>query len=78
DEDGLKALQDNEQIVFQYASASGDVHVGANPNGSVFNIAGISNEVGNVVGMMPHPERASEAILGGDDGLQLFRSVLEV
>lgn len=77
DEDGLKALQDREQIVFQYASASGDVNVGANPNGAVFNIAGISNEAGNVVGMMPHPERAAEAILGGDDGLAVFRSVLD-
>jgi phosphoribosylformylglycinamidine synthase len=54
----------------------GEVTVGANPNGSVHNIAGICNEAGNVVGMMPHPERAAESILGSVDGLALFESVL--
>ncbi len=76
DDDGLERLQDNAQIVFQYANAMGEVTVGANPNGSVHNIAGICNEAGNVVGMMPHPERAAESILGSVDGLALFESVL--
>lgn len=76
DDDGLKRLQDNAQIVFQYANAKGEVTVGANPNGSVHNIAGICNEAGNVVGMMPHPERAAEGVLGSRDGLAIFESVL--
>lgn len=77
-EDELRALQDHDQIVFQYASAAGEVNEGANPNGSALNIAGICNRAGNVVGMMPHPERAAEAILGNDRGAALFRSVIEV
>lgn len=68
DEATLACLQANNQIVFTYQT---------NPNGSVGDIAGIVNEAGNVLGMMPHPERASEAILGSADGLKLFQSILE-
>lgn len=64
----LASLKENNQIVFSYAN---------NPNGSVADIAGIVNEQGNVLGMMPHPERAVEALLGCDDGLKLFKSMLE-
>lgn len=68
DADGLKKLQDNDQIVFRYVQ---------NPNGSLDDIAGISNKKGNVLGLMPHPERVSESILGGEDGRRLFESALE-
>lgn len=67
DEATLKTLRANGQIVFTYQD---------NPNGSVADIAGITNEAGNVLGMMPHPERAVEALLGATDGLPLFRSML--
>ncbi|CDQ20623.1 phosphoribosylformylglycinamidine synthase subunit PurQ [Halobacillus karajensis] len=67
DEQTLRELRDNNQIVFTYDQ---------NPNGSVGNIAGIMNEKGNVLGMMPHPERAVEALLGHDDGRRLFESIL--
>jgi phosphoribosylformylglycinamidine synthase len=73
----LSALEREGQVVFRYADASGAVTPQANPNGSVNNIAGIVNRHGNVLGMMPHPERCCEPELGGTDGLQLFRSVLE-
>lgn len=69
DGETLKQLQDNHQIVFRYAG-------GDNPNGSIANIAGIVNQAGNVLGMMPHPERAVEDILGFTDGLRLFESML--
>ncbi|KRL03162.1 phosphoribosylformylglycinamidine synthase subunit PurQ [Liquorilactobacillus capillatus] len=65
----LEKLERNGQVVFRYA--------GENPNGSLNNIAGITNEQGNVLGMMPHPERAVEALLGNEDGLRLFKSILE-
>lgn len=68
DEAGLAKLEANRQIVFRYA--------GDNPNGSVADIAGICNEAGNVVGMMPHPERAAEALLGSTDGQQIFRALI--
>jgi len=77
DPDGLKALQDNGQIVFQYCDRAGRVTPEANPNGSVANIAGIINRAGNVLGMMPHPERASEDALGSHDGRLLFESAIE-
>jgi phosphoribosylformylglycinamidine synthase len=77
----LKRLEENGQVVFRYCSEAGDVTEGANPNGSRNNIAGVINESGNVLGMMPHPERASEACLGSTDGkgvfLSVFQSVLE-
>lgn len=67
DDAGLKRLEKNRQIVLRYTN---------NPNGSVANIAGIINEKGNVLGLMPHPERACEEILGGVDGLKLWKSLL--
>ncbi|MDL4842017.1 phosphoribosylformylglycinamidine synthase subunit PurQ [Aquibacillus rhizosphaerae] len=67
DDATLDQLKENNQIVFTYAS---------NPNGSINDIAGIINEAGNVLGMMPHPERAVESLLGSADGLELFKSVL--
>ncbi len=73
----LSRLEQNGQVVFRYSDPSGVVLPGFNPNGSVHSIAGICNAAGNVLGMMPHPERCCEAELGGTDGLQLFRSVLE-
>lgn len=76
DDEGLKALKENGQILFQYCDEKGEVTQEANPNGSLLNIAGISNQKGNVVGLMPHPERMSEAILGGEDGKTLFESLL--
>jgi phosphoribosylformylglycinamidine synthase len=67
DENTLKGLEDNSQIVFRYED---------NPNGSIADIAGITNKAGNVLGMMPHPERASEDIVGGHDGRYIFESVV--
>jgi phosphoribosylformylglycinamidine synthase len=77
DDSTLKELEDNNQIVFRYSDAIGNVNEAANPNGSLLNIAGICNKQGNVIGMMPHPERAAEKILGGTDGLRLFEGILE-
>ncbi|QYX33345.1 phosphoribosylformylglycinamidine synthase subunit PurQ [Sphaerospermopsis torques-reginae] len=68
DKDTLAAIEDNGQVVFRYH--------GENPNGSLNNIAGICNLQGNVLGMMPHPERAADAVLGNTDGLQLFTGLL--
>jgi phosphoribosylformylglycinamidine synthase len=68
DEETLAKLKDNNQIVFTYEQ---------NPNGSLIDIAGIVNEKGNVLGMMPHPERAVDDLLGGADGLKLFRSIVK-
>ena len=76
DADTLAALKRGSQIVFRYATADGQVTRAANPNGSVENIAGVINEDGTVLGLMPHPERASEPAMGGTDGLLLLQSVL--
>ncbi len=76
DADTIKRLEDNNQVVFRYANPQGEVTVEANPNGSINNIAGIINEKGNVLGMMPHPERYSDKILGCDDGLVIFKSIV--
>jgi phosphoribosylformylglycinamidine synthase subunit PurQ / glutaminase len=77
DEEGLKSLQDHDQIAFQYAGPEGRLADEYNPNGSVGHIAGITNVAGNVLGMMPHPERACETILGNTDGLSLFAAIAE-
>jgi len=77
DPDGLKELQDNEQVVFRYSDADGNATPEANFNGSKDNIAGIMNKRGNVLGMMPHPERAVENILGSEDGRLIFQSMLD-
>ena len=75
-EDGLKRLKENGQIVFRYCDSQGNVIPEANPNGSLENIAGICNKAKNVLGMMPHPERASESILGSEDGKYVFGSIV--
>lgn len=72
----LSHLEERGQVVFRYCDEAGRTLPEANPNGSANNIAGLVNERGNVLGMMPHPERCAEAVLGGEDGLLLFRSLL--
>jgi len=72
----LRQLRERDQIVFRYATEAGEITPGANPNGSIWNIAGVSNEEGTVVGLMPHPERAAETTVGSTDGLLLFHSLL--
>ncbi|MFN3422654.1 MAG: phosphoribosylformylglycinamidine synthase subunit PurQ, partial [Armatimonadota bacterium] len=76
DDGTLKQLESKGQIVFRYCNPDGQITDEANPNGSVSNIAGIINERGNVLGMMPHPERASESLLGSSDGLLIWQSIL--
>lgn len=76
DNDTLKSLCDNNQIVFQYCDQSGIVNDKSNPNGSLMNIAGIINKSGNVLGMMPHPERACDELLGNTDGILIFKSLI--
>lgn len=75
DEQTLAQLRDGEQIIFEYCDESGEPGSEANPNGSVANIAGVANEHGNVVGMMPHPERCSDELLGNIDGRTLFEAL---
>jgi phosphoribosylformylglycinamidine synthase len=74
--DVIDRLERNRQVIFRYVTESGLVTDEANPNGSIHNIAGITNEARNVVGLMPHPERACELAVGSADGLVLFQSVL--
>ena len=76
DDEALAKLRADDQILFQYATETGDLTDEANPNGSLLNIAGICNKGRNVCGMMPHPERASENVLGADDGRRVFESML--
>ena len=76
DDATLKSLFANRQVLFTYSDADGQATPGSNPNGSARNIAGIVNRAGNVLGLMPHPERASESILGSDDGRGVFESIL--
>ncbi|BDQ02418.1 phosphoribosylformylglycinamidine synthase subunit PurQ [Ignavibacterium sp.] len=75
-EDVLKELEDNNQIVFRYSDSNGIVSEELNPNGSLLNIAGIINKKGNVLGMMPHPERACDSVLGKTDGQLIFKSII--
>ncbi|HET9377335.1 MAG TPA: phosphoribosylformylglycinamidine synthase subunit PurQ [Chthoniobacterales bacterium] len=75
DEGTLNDLDNNDQVVFRYVDSSGDPTPAGNPNGSLRNIAGICNRERNVVGMMPHPDRAWDARLGSEDGLPLLRSM---
>ena len=77
DADTLDAIESDGRVIFRYCDADGNVTDQANPNGSRNNIAGLINEQGNVLGMMPHPERASEALLGGRDGLAIWNSIVE-
>ncbi len=76
DETTLKQMKERRQILWQYADAQGEIVPHANPNGSLENIAGVCNQGRNVAGLMPHPERASEAILGCTDGLHIFESMV--
>jgi phosphoribosylformylglycinamidine synthase len=76
DADTVKALEDNGQVLFRYCTATGETDDTGNPNGSANNIAGICDRTGKILGMMPHPERASDALLGGTDGIKLFQGVL--
>ena len=73
----LKKIQDNDQIAFQYCDENGNIDVRSNPNGSLENIAGILNGNKNVLGMMPHPERAAELAHGCEDGKIIFESILK-
>jgi phosphoribosylformylglycinamidine synthase I len=76
DQGTMRRLREKSQIVFRYCTEDGRVTREANPNGSMDNIAGIVNEEGTVLGMMPHPERAAESAMGGTDGVQIFHSLL--
>jgi phosphoribosylformylglycinamidine synthase len=77
DPDTLESLEANGQIVFRYCDREGRITEEANPNGALSNIAGIINAAGNVLGMMPHPERASDAVLGKTDGAKIFNSIVQ-
>ncbi len=76
DDKTLTKLKRNRQVVFRYCDERGRTSKSANPNGSIFNIAGVVNEAGNVLGMMPHPERASEEVLGGNNGRRIWEFLL--
>lgn len=76
DDETYQQLEDRKQILFRYCEPDGSVTAAANPNGSRSNIAGIMNENGNVMGMMPHPERAADPVLGAVDGQRILRSVI--
>jgi phosphoribosylformylglycinamidine synthase I len=77
DEETLRRLEDGGQIVFRYCDRNGQITEESNPNGSMENIAGIINEGGNVVGLMPHPERCSDELLRHTDGKKFFQSILD-
>ncbi len=76
DDETLKKLKDNHQILWQYADSNGELTDAANPNGSINNIAGVSNATHNVAGLMPHPERACESLLDSADGNLIFESMI--
>lgn len=78
DADTLKKIQDNDQVLFHYCDEKGNVTEASNPNGSINNIAGVCNVNRNVFGLMPHPERAADPILGNQDGLGIFESILSI
>jgi phosphoribosylformylglycinamidine synthase I len=77
DPDTLKSLEDNRQVAFRYCDNNGPLSEEANPNGSLANIAGVLNSAGNVLGMMPHPERLADPLLGGTDGAPMFTALAE-
>ena len=76
DDQTIEKLKKNKQILFRYSSVNGNINVEDNPNGSIFNIAGITNEQGNILGMMPHPERCCDPWLGKTDGTKIFNSII--
>ncbi len=78
DADVLKAINDNYQVLFRYCDEAGNITDDSNPNGSIENIAGVTNAGRNVFGFMPHPERASESLVGNEDGLAIFESILSL
>ncbi|MFT6106890.1 MAG: phosphoribosylformylglycinamidine synthase [Rickettsiales bacterium] len=77
DESTLKSIEDNDQVAFRYCNSEGEVDKKSNPNGSLNNIAGVFNENKNILGMMPHPERAIESQIGLTDGLIMFESLID-
>ena len=76
--DVLKSINDNDQVIFRYCDEAGNITTDANPNGSIENIAGVTNITRNVFGFMPHPERAADPILANEDGLAIFESILSM
>ena len=76
-EETLNSIEANGQVLFRYSSPDGHINVDSNPNGSINNIAGITNHQGNVLGMMPHPERCCDPIIGGTDGNFIFGSLVD-
>ena len=76
DENTMKDLKQNDQIIFKYCDSNGEVLESSNPNGSLDNIAGICNKEKNIFGMMPHPERAADELLNNTDGVALFKSIM--
>jgi phosphoribosylformylglycinamidine synthase len=76
-EDMLKSIQDNDQVIFQYCDEAGETSPESNPNGALFNIAGVTNKNKNVFGLMPHPERAADTELANTDGKLIFDSLLQ-
>ncbi len=76
DESTLHTLDEEGRVLFRYCSEDGEINAESNPNGSLNGIAGIMNREGNVLGMMPHPERCCESVLGGTDGLHIFESIV--
>jgi phosphoribosylformylglycinamidine synthase len=76
DSDTIKELEDENRVLFRYCTQSGEINELSNPNGSIDNIAGIINQQGNILGMMPHPERASDSAIGITDGLALFQGLV--
>ncbi|MES2268273.1 MAG: phosphoribosylformylglycinamidine synthase subunit PurQ [Bacteroidota bacterium] len=78
DADVIKAINDNDQVLFRYCDEAGNITDDSNPNGSIENIAGVTNAGRNVFGFMPHPERASESLVGNEDGLAIFESILSL
>lgn len=77
DDEGLNELLANNQVLFRYCDERGETGTAGNPNGSVYDIAGICNHQRNVFGMMPHPERAADHLYGNEDGLEIFRSIFQ-
>tara|TARA_B110000495_G_C22997134_1_gene587978 strand:+ start:135 stop:821 length:687 start_codon:yes stop_codon:yes gene_type:complete len=72
----IDELEEQNRVIFRYSSKLGETTLDHNPNGSINNIAGISNKEGNVLGLMPHPEKACEKLIGSDDGLGIFKSII--
>ncbi|NNK81030.1 MAG: phosphoribosylformylglycinamidine synthase I, partial [Flavobacteriales bacterium] len=76
--DKLAALNDNDQVIFRYCDREGNISPEANPNGSLENIAGVCNKEKNVFGMMPHPERAAEEVVGNTDGVRILNALSQL